>query len=625
MLGAVRATRTFKIVLALMLGALAIETVAYVWYGIAAGAFYGAGAVFRTEDLSPPAEHAGWWERDRMRVQPFTGFTDFGPSDERNIHPPRHEGPAIVIGVLGGYVANGVAQSLRQAVAARLSEIGVDIEPLVVDLAIGQGRQPQQLMSAINLLAHGGHFDVVVNLDGLDDMSPLDPDELLAFAPEVIGGTAAAMERYVAATALREERRRVLRTAQGWLGFSAAFGLALRSRLDGLESDIREYGAAAGKRPDLRQNGREALTPREALFAAARLWYRSSVLTGRLAQAAGADYYHFLQPSRYVSGSERPTIEESADVLAPDLSREARYAAMHPVLVQLGREMTRQGTTFVDLTSALRVSDETLYAGAMHLSHRGNALLAQRIATHIEPSIVARARALDRTSDSPRGTVSDVLQARAHFDVFLRGAKHLVYKRDSCAEEDTAPPFFLHVLPRNPDDLERSAAEHGFENLDFDFNFYANRGIRIGERCTVERRLPDYDVEQLRTGQYDTEAMRNIWQAQIHLGARSLPFKVFRRGVHGLVYKKADCTSADVRHAFFLHVRPVRGADTGGRAITEDGYVNLDFPVSLADVLRDDGSCVIEQRVPFEFVELTTGQLDAQLRERLWQRDIDRV
>lgn len=623
MLGAVRATRAFKIVFALVLGALAIETVAYVWYGIAAGAFYGAGAVFRAEALSPPAEPAGWRERDGLRVQPFTGFTDRHPSDERNIHPPRHEGPAIVIGIFGGYVADGVALLLRQAVAARLSEIGADIEPVVVDLAIGYGRQPQQLMSAVNRLAHGAHFDVVVNLDGLDDMSPLDPDELLAFAPEVIGGTAAAMERYIAATALREERRRVLRIAQGWPGFSATFGLALRSRLDGLESDIRKHDAAAGKRRDSWQNQREALTPREALFAAARLWYRSSVLTGRLAQAAGADYYHFLQPSRYVSGSERPTAGESADVFAPDLSRKARYAAMHPVLTQLGREMSKHGTTFVDLTSALRGSDETLYTGVMHLSRRGHTLLAQRIVSHIEPSIVARARALGRTPDSPSATVSDVLQARAHFDVYLRGAKHVVYKRDSCAEEDTAAPFFLHVLPRNPDDLEHAAAEHGFENLDF--YFYANRGIRIGERCTVERRLPDYDVEQLRTGQYDPEAMRNIWQAQIHLGARSLPFKVFRRGVDGLVYKKADCTSTDVAHAFFLHVRPVRGADTGGRAMTEDGYANLDFSVNLADVLRDDGSCVIEQRVPFEFVELTTGQLDTQLRERLWQRDIDRV
>ena len=623
MLGAVRATRAFKVVLALALGALAIEAVAYVWYGIAAGAFYGAGTVFRTEALSPPAEQAEWWERGGLRVQPFTGFTDPRPWDERNVHPPRHEGSVIAIGIFGGYVANGVAQALRQAVAARLPEIGVDVEPVVVDLAIGHGRQPQQLMSAINRLAHGEHFDVVVNLDGLDDMSPLDLDELLAFAPEVIGGTAAAMERYIAATALREERRRVLRAAQGWPGFSAAFGLALRSRLDGLESDIREHDAAAGKRRDSWQNRREALTPHEALFAAARLWYRSSVLTSRLAQAAGADYYHFLQPSRYVSGSERPTAGESADVFAPNLAPEERYAAMHPVLVQLGREMTRHGTTFVDLTGAFRGSDETLYADPVHLNQLGKSLLAQHIVPYIVPSIVARARALGRTSDSPRATISDVLQARAHFDIYLRDAKHVVYKRDSCAEEDTAAPFFLHVLPRNPDDLERSAAEHGFENLDFDF--YANRGIRIAERCTVERRLPDYDIEQLRTGQYDLEAMRNIWQTQIHVGARSLPFKVFRRGAAGLVYKKTDCTSTDVAHAFFLHVRPVRGADTGGRAMTVDGYANLDFSVNLADVLRDDGSCVIEQRVPFEFVELTTGQLDAQLRERLWQRDIDRV
>jgi len=619
-LSVVRASRAFKIAVALALGALAIEAAAYIWYGTAHGVFYGAGKVFRSLALSPTAERASWWERDGRRVQPFAGFTAAWPLDDRNLHPPRQGGDAIVVGLFGGHFADGIARPLKQAVAQRLSEMGVDVEPVVVDLAIGQGRQPQQLLTAINQLAHGVRLDIVVNLDGVDDLSPLGNDELLALAPEIIGGTATAMEQLVAGEALREERRRALRTGQGWLGFSAAFGLTLRSRIDRLESDIRDVDAAVKRRDSLRHLRREALTVREDLFDAARLWYRSSVMMGRVAQAAGADYYHVLQPSPYIAGSKQLTEQERAEAFDPNDYRGNRYAAMYPVLVQLGREMAKHGVAFVDLTGAFRESGETLYADSWNLTAHGNALLVEGIVPHIEPSIDRATR--EPMRDSPKATVSDTLQARGHFDVYLRGAAHLVYRRDSCDDEDTSAPFFLHVLPRRTDDLEGAAIEHGFENMDFGFE---SSGIRIGGLCIAERRLPDYDIEQLRTGQYDAETTRTIWQAHISIDIPSGPFKVFRRGVDGLVYKKTDCTLADVEHPFFLHVRPTSRADAGDWLMMPDGYANLDFAVDLASVLRGDGSCVIERKVPFEFIDLITGQLNPMTFERFWRRDIERA
>ena len=415
-LSVVRASRAFKIALALALGALAIEAAAYVWYGIAYGAFYGAGEALRLEKPSPTAEVAKSRERPGLRVQPFSGFTTGLPSDDRNTHPPRQGGDAIVIGVFGGYFADGVAGPLQQAVAQRLSQVGVDVAPLVVDLAIGYGRQPQQLMAAISRLAHGGDFDIVVNLDGMDDMSPLGNDELLALAPEVIGGTAAAVARHVAVYGLREERRRILRTSEGSrLRLSAVFGVAQRGRLDRLEREIRELdGAAAKRRDSLHQNRRREPTSGERLAAAARLWYRSSVMMGTVARAAGADYYHVLQPSQYIAGSKRLTAQERTDAFDPQVARDNRYAAMHPVLIQLGREMARQGTAFVDLTGVFRNSDETLYGDFRRLNDRGNALLARSIVPHLEPSLIAKANAKRRAPPgSAPASASDVLEGAA--------------------------------------------------------------------------------------------------------------------------------------------------------------------------------------------------------------------
>ena len=210
-----------------------------------------------------------------------------------------------------------------------------------------------------------------------------------------------------------------------------------------------------------------------------------------------------------------------------------------------------------------------------------------------------------------------------HYDVYLLGRRRLVYQREGCAEAPAT--FFLHAVPLRQSDLPANWAEHGFENLDFDF--YRKGGTRVGDLCTVKQWLREYPVAQLRTGQYDSTSMERHWTAFVDIGAvgASTPFKVFRRGERGLVYKKVDCTLEDLRHPFYLRVLPERvlgraqGPPTG-----PDGYANLDFEQALGDVQRG-GACVFEREVPFAFRQLRTGQYNADSLRRYWQRDIRRV
>ena len=107
--------------------------------------------------------------------------------------------------------------------------------------------------------------------------------------------------------------------------------------------------------------------------------------------------------------------------------------------------------------------------------------------------------------------------ASAEFDIYLDidgddGARRLNYFKQPCAEEDSQAKFFLHIFAADAGDLPVNRREHGFENLDFNFDLSEVKGSE--DWCIAMRRLPDYAIERIRTGQYTDEA-GELWRAEI--------------------------------------------------------------------------------------------------------------
>lgn len=98
-----------------------------------------------------------------------------------------------------------------------------------------------------------------------------------------------------------------------------------------------------------------------------------------------------------------------------------------------------------------------------------------------------------------RSTAAGVPTARSFFDVHAFGRK-LAYLREPCGRSDTASRFFLHIFPIDAGELPRSRAEHGFDNLDFEFQ---SVGARFDGKCIATVRLPSYGIDRVRTGQWD--------------------------------------------------------------------------------------------------------------------------
>ena len=97
---------------------------------------------------------------------------------------------------------------------------------------------------------------------------------------------------------------------------------------------------------------------------------------------------------------------------------------------------------------------------------------------------------------------------RSYFDVYMDNDR-LIYVRDSCSVSDTDAKFFLHVVPSSDGDLP--LRESGFGNLGFVFE---TRGLMFDGMCVASIGLPDYDIERIRTGQWDPEQQRDIWKEE---------------------------------------------------------------------------------------------------------------
>lgn len=102
----------------------------------------------------------------------------------------------------------------------------------------------------------------------------------------------------------------------------------------------------------------------------------------------------------------------------------------------------------------------------------------------------------------------------SEYDVYLEN-NSLWYLRSGPCDvvfNDRGVPFFLHVMPSDTEDLPSDRKEHGFSGLDF---IPEDHWLDILDFCVIERRLPQYDIAAIRTGQYDSRG--ELWSGDIRI------------------------------------------------------------------------------------------------------------
>ena len=99
---------------------------------------------------------------------------------------------------------------------------------------------------------------------------------------------------------------------------------------------------------------------------------------------------------------------------------------------------------------------------------------------------------------------------RSTFDVYWSD-EVLAYVKTPCAAADVEAPFFLHVVPAYTSD------RHDFENLDF--QWHRIDGEIFDDVCLAERKLPDYSIARIATGQF-TPGGTALWRVEISPSAK---------------------------------------------------------------------------------------------------------
>lgn len=306
---------------------------------------------------------------------------------------------ALSMAVFGGSVATYLSvdgrEALARALAAdpRLAERSLRVHCF----ALGGFKQPQTAAALTYLLALGHRFDVVVELDGFNELAlsfmdhkgkglfpayPHDWDRLVSVVPDVQDqrriGTVAYLEDWRGRLARRFSRPPFswsVTTALVWKSLNRGLGAELARAREGLATARPQHSSYRDRGP-LRHYATDNLL----LADIARVWGLSSLQMHRLCTSAGTRYYHFLQPNQYVPGSKPMSNSERSVAYDANASYRQAIEQGYPLLQGEGARLAAMGVAFHDLSRLFAGMAEPLYVdNCCHVNAKGSAIMGQAI------------------------------------------------------------------------------------------------------------------------------------------------------------------------------------------------------------------------------------------------------
>ncbi len=367
----------------------------------------------REETVSPQETDTA--EFFRNAIHPYLGFTSTPVNDYNRYgflgHDPMttRSGKTVNICITGGSVAKGLYTGAGQYLKERLQAHPAFRNKTlnIVLLALGGYKQPQQLLALAWFLALGAEYDVVINLDGFNEIvlpyadnlpfsvNPSYPRNWNLYARRTLDPE---MQMLLARqtewrTAGEENRMLVSRIPWRYSNFLLMIWKfrdnAIRNRIALLEEAMRVQ--LKHDERSFRTTGVfEPVTDTIDFFRAqAASWARASLQMNALCRHAGTLYFHFLQPNQYVTGSKPLTDKEMAEAYEEG-PYDYRIAVEkgYRFLISEGRDLRRLGVRFTDLTGMFSREKRTVYNDkCCHFNDLGYRMICDIIAGEVIRSI----------------------------------------------------------------------------------------------------------------------------------------------------------------------------------------------------------------------------------------------
>lgn len=326
--------------------------------------------------------------------------SDYGFKDTKLPLQRRSDGK-IIIGVFGGSVAMQFSAGGLDALKAELKKDPSfsNKEILILNFGYSGYKQPQQLLALNYILALGGSFDIVINLDGFNEVAlPVArniPDGTFPFFPSEwkwrVARDASDDEEILTRAGIIHNRE-MQKNEQTFfslapLRYSYTAKLIWKCLDRYLARRISENIRKLDRRKtDLENNytttgpARHYKDEKDMYQDLVGVWEQCSLQTYKICAANGIKYFHFLQPNQYVPDS-KPMGEEERRLAIDDKHIYGIPAKLgYPYLLEAGKELVRKGVNFYDLTKVFANDREPIYIDSCcHVNKQGVSILGRVI------------------------------------------------------------------------------------------------------------------------------------------------------------------------------------------------------------------------------------------------------
>lgn len=258
--------------------------------------------------------------------------SEYGYVDDQDpIH--RRSPDRLIVGIVGGSVARYMGSSAANVIQDVLSRSPAFAGKACtfVRMAVDGHKQPQQLMTVSYLLSQGAEFDIIINLDGVNDAALPEMDNVEVGVnssfPRQWGTLLAQWSNPIVSRQIgyvtylqTQQRDQALRFCKwSWSPTACLVWRVLSNRLNQtvIEEAAKASYLSAAELPAA-LGPKERFESRQQIYDhSIEIWSRSSMILADLCRSRNIRYFHFLQPNQYLPESKPIGEDEDATAINP--------------------------------------------------------------------------------------------------------------------------------------------------------------------------------------------------------------------------------------------------------------------------------------------------------------------
>ena len=317
----------------------------------------------------------------------------------------------FIIGVFGGSVANNFAvdEYKNQILSKKLQSYPefADREIVVLNFGNGGYKQPQQLLILNYFLALGQELDLVLNIDGFNEVAlsnlnnkaqiELGMPSVQHIQPLTNLVSNVSPEVMSAIVQINDNKKQLkagidkLQTCQLAL-CHAVTSLRVKQLVNNYQQAIVKYDAEVKKSNADTANSSIVYIPkadsvlpdRAAFDKMASLWYESSIGMNQILSSRKIKYFHFIQPNQYYPTKRVFTAKEKEIAINKESPYIEGVKKGYPVLLSKVDDLQKARVNVFSAVNILDNTKETVYKDACcHYNSVGEEVLANYISSSI--------------------------------------------------------------------------------------------------------------------------------------------------------------------------------------------------------------------------------------------------